>query len=680
MRAVVYGSFFESMGSWPLDFAVTVTAANTVEPPLYLTVFDKEIDLEDLQAMHLSRRTTTSRAAAPNKAPHCRGIRLYRRSGRGCVPGGSVRTQRFSATAPGPRNKPSEWIWDPKGVDRVLYNLPALEAAIAIDPPKNVFLVEGEKDVGTFRAIGVTATTNAGGATKWSPTYTCMLKDATVVILAELPNAVVLRLPGLPHKGDVADWVAAGGTREELIVLAQGTLEAREKRRELPPETSDAPGDLTKLAAAYRLHTVAGSDLRHHSGLGGLHWDGTRWRPSVKAAERCAHKLGAEFRKDGVNVIDPDGARQIHAFAKRLETARGVESVLKLARSLEGIDADAIEFDTVSYLLNCSNATVDLRAGGIREHTREDYQTQLCPAPYDPSANCPRWRRFLSEIFDSDQALLDYIQVAAGYALTGSTEWQCFFVLHGSGANGKSTFVNALLGALGRDYAHQLDSEELLAHKHTRHSTERAALRGKRLVVASETNEARRLDTALVKSLTGGDRIRARFMRRDSFEFSPVLKLFLCTNHRPVIHDDSPAMWRRVRLIPFERRFEGASCDPGLPAALAAEAPGILAWCIEGATRAAQGEPSLPDAVRLATDQYREESDAVAEFLEERCDLVPEARVPKSALYGAYREFRGGVCESKRAFGIRLLERGYHDGSSGRARHWRGIALQSKDL
>jgi putative DNA primase/helicase len=234
---------------------------------------------------------------------------------------------------------------------------------------------------------------------------------------------------------------------------------------------------------------------------------------------------------------------------------------------------------------------------------------------------------------------------------------------------------------LGGDYAQQINPEELMAQRQARHSTELAQLRGARMVVAMETTEGRRLNESLIKALTGGDKIRARFMREDSFEFKPELKLFMGTNCRPNIRDSSVGMWRRVRLIPLNVEFSGERRDPRLQEKLIKESEGILAWAVKGAQRAANGEPNLPKRVEDATKEYKEDQDNLTAFIEEECELRELATTRKADLYRAYQQWSKFRCEGKSEFGKRFALRGFEETRlHGGIRAWSGIALRPKNL
>lgn len=455
------------------------------------------------------------------------------------------------------------------------------------------------------------------------------------------------------------------------------------KQLVIPSNVDELKGTmLTPLATARRLREHHGNDLRHATGLGWLVWDGRRFHRSEKAAHRLAHNMGAAIREEfnTINNIDPEVAKAYYAHAKHVETSQGINGVLEIASKLEGIDADNIEWDSNPWLLNCPNGTVDLRTGKLLPHSRDDHITKLCPTNYNSQAKAPRWLQFLHEVFEGNQELIDYWQWVMGYAFTGVTDFDCFFVLHGEGANGKTTMLNTIQEVLGLDYAQQINSEELMAQRFSRHTTELAQLHGARIVVATETPEGRRLNEPLIKGLTGGDRIRARFMRKDSFEFVPVLKLFIGTNYKPSIRDDSTGMWRRVRLIPFEASFTGNQCDAQLQSKLSDEREGILAWVVHGAMSVAKGEPQIPDCVKAAIDTYRGEQDVISEFIESECLVGEGLTIEKAALFRAWQAWMGGRGGTQRSFNPRIKAKGFAEPRSNSAKKWEGITLISSDL
>lgn len=252
-------------------------------------------------------------------------------------------------------------------------------------------------------------------------------------------------------------------------------------------------------------------------------------------------------------------------WAKVSASTRGINNTLQEGFTTPGINADHLKFDNDPWLLNVMNGTIDLRDGELYWHDPKHLITKLAPVEYYPDAKCPRWDQFLQEVFQGDNAVVEYVLRSLAYSMTGDTSWQAWFMLHGLGENGKSRFVAALRQCLGPDYCHEIDPEELCQQPWAKHTTERAGLIGVRYLTSEETDEGRQLNESFVKALTGEGELRARFMRQDSFQFAPTCKLWLSTNNRPVVKDSSHGFWRRVRLIPFDACFENSpNRDPHL--------------------------------------------------------------------------------------------------------------------
>ena len=266
--------------------------------------------------------------------------------------------------------------------------------------------------------------------------------------------------------------------------------------------------------------------------------------------------------------------------------------MLRLAQSELGIPIRPIDLDQNPWLLNCPNGTVDLKTGELKPHCREDLLTQLCPTNFNPDRSTYHWDRFLELVFDHRQDLLDYGHRLLGYMITGDVREQVLPIFYGVGANGKSTLINTFMKVIGNDYTMQAPSDLLMAKRHNSHPTERADLFRKRLVTCAETEQNRRLNEALVKALTGGERIRARRMREDFWEFDPTHKVILCTNHKPQVRGTDHAIWRRLRLLPFEKTFwnpddsesgpDELRQDKELMGRLLLESEGILFWAVPG--------------------------------------------------------------------------------------------------
>jgi putative DNA primase/helicase len=295
-------------------------------------------------------------------------------------------------------------------------------------------------------------------------------------------------------------------------------------------------------------------------------------------------------------------------------------------------------------------------------HDRAHHLTKVAPVAYDPEAPCPQWRAFLARVMGDHEELVHYLQRVFGYALTGETGEQCFFVLHGKGANGKSTLLDILLRLLG-DYARPTESRTLLTRSNSDGvRNDLAALFGLRAVTSSEVPRGAKFDEAMVKQLTGQDKITARFLFQEYFDYVPQFKLFLAVNHKPLIQGADEGIWRRVRLIPFEVVIPVQERDRQLPAKLRTELPGIFAWAVEGCRRWQEEGLSAPPAVVNATQSYRTESDVFGEFLATCCKRSPsgQGHVTVSALYSVYVTWAdGGGVEvlKKEAFGRAMSER-----------------------
>jgi len=587
------------------------------------------------------------------------------------------------------------WIRNLDGVPRVLYRLP--EVIEAIKRGERIFIVEGEKDVESLRALGLTATTNPHGAGKWRPEYSETLRGARVVIVPDrdepgrkhaetvarslhgvAASVKLLELPG--HGKDVTEWLAAGYTREDLEALVEQTPEWEPPEPVHPPsEMSDTLTDVGNAERFVRLHK---DTARHVPAWGWLVWDGHRWAPDeTNAVTRLAIETVRAIYREAAECTDINKRKQIADHAKRSESKQRIEAMLKLAEALVADPPSA--FDRDPYLLNVLNGTIDLKTMQLREHSREDHITKLAPVAFDPEADCPLWKAFLDRIFDGNHALISFLQRAVGYALTGDTREQCLFILWGTGANGKSTFVNTIQAILG-DYALQTPTETLLAKRPEYIPNDIARLKGARFVSAIESAEGRKLNEPLIKQMTGGDKISARFLHREWFDFYPEFKIFLATNHKPVIRGTDHAIWRRIRLIPFTVTIPEDEQDKELPRKLLAEASGILNWALEGCLAWQREGLGVPDEVKEATESYKTEMDALAQFIADCCIVDPSARVLNKELYAAYISWcqeNGEEPLGQRSLGRSLSERGFTPIRLGRKgeRGWAGIRLRGPD-
>lgn len=607
-------------------------------------------------------------------------------------PGKDGRSKDFTQRRP---DGNGGWVWDMKGVQRVLYRLPEVLAAVKAGQP--VFIVEGEKEADRLALLGLTATTNVGGAGKWLKTYSATLKGAHVVVLPDndeagerhkdeviaalLGSAAEVRtapLPGLVAHGDVSDWIDAGHTRAELLTLVE-TSPAAATDAAAQADSNDEPARATDLGNARRLVRLYGDRIRYvHTWGAWLVWNGARWvKDETGEIHRLARETVRAIYAEVKTVEDLDARRTLARWAMQSESAGKLAAMVELTRSEPGVAVHHTALDADPWLLNCMNGTVDLRTGELRPHNRSDLLTKLVPIAFDAQAAAPTWARFLERITNEDASLADYMQRAAGYTLTGDVGEQCLFFLYGAGSNGKSTFVEALSDLLG-DYWMKAPAEMLMQQRNAGIPNDIAMLPGARMVVASEMADGRRLDEAKVKDLTGGDTLTARFMRQEWFTFRPVFKLWMYGNYKPVIRGTDNGIWRRIRLIPFTATISDEEKDPALSKKLRAELPGILAWTVQGCLAWQRDGLQAPDVVKAATDAYRNEMDIIGAFLEERCILRPNARTAATPLYKAYIawcEANGEHPLPQKQFGQRLDLRGLPSKRTGKAFMRLGVAL-----
>jgi putative DNA primase/helicase len=373
--------------------------------------------------------------------------------------------------------------------------------------------------------------------------------------------------------------------------------------------------------------------------------------------------------------VDFATGKEITSFARQSASSKGINAMIALAKSEQGIPVLPSKLDTDPWALNCLNGTLDLRTAQLKPHDRGQLITKICPVAYDPNAICPNWEAMLDVILGPDMSR--YVQRAVGYSLTGSVREQCLFLLWGTGSNGKSTFLNALLETLGKDYAMQAVDGMLMSKGKDDHPTEKADLFGMRFVSSVEVEEGKRLNESLVKQLTGGDLIRARRMREDFWQFPPTHKLWMAANHKPVIRGTDHGIWRRVKLIPFIVTIADADQDKDLPKKLSAERAGILNWAVRGCLDWNLHGLGEPAEITEATKEYRTEMDVVGAFLADCCILRGQFSTRAAVIYAAYQKWcktNGEFAVNQRRFGLAMTERGV-ERYTNNGTFYRGIEL-----
>jgi len=379
-------------------------------------------------------------------------------------------------------------------------------------------------------------------------------------------------------------------------------------------------------------------------------------------------------------IEDDKERNKLVKHALKSSTQRAINAMIELSKSDLAVTPD--DFDKDPYIINLKNGTLNLKTLEFWNHRPEDLLTRQMNVEYDPTATCPRWLSFLNRIFDQNRNLIEFIQKALGYSLTGDTGEDCLFILYGTGQNGKTTFLRTISEIWG-DYALDTPTETLLVKERDNIPNDIARLRGARLVTSSESQEGRRFNEILIKKLTGRDRITARFLRQEFFEFDPTFKIWIATNHKPVVRENSIAFWRRIRLIPFTVQIPNEEVIPNFEKILLEEKEGIFNWILEGFRKWKENRLGIPEEVKKATQEYRDEMDVLAEFISTMCIENPEIKSTTKELYQAYCKW----CEENseepiniRAFGRRLEERGYKAVRTGknRERGWEGIGLKTQ--
>lgn len=532
---------------------------------------------------------------------------------------------------------PKSFSFSPKGMNKkfVLYNLPALKKA-GIDG-STVYLCEGEKDAESLIDLGLIATCNPEGASlgevKWKDSYTESLRGLEVVIFADNDEAgrnhargvaarltgkaasvKIVEFPDLPEKGDVTDYLEKH-SKEDLLARVN----------EAPPykPSQDIKAfAFTDMGNAERFSHYSDGAIGFCEAWGSwLSYSGKVWKKSDLLVVKRAKEIVNLIPKECELYCSEKEQTAVYKHYTSSQRASAIQGMISLARP-DVVQLEPSGLDANPDLFNANNGTINLKTGEIRPFNKGDFFTKICRTNYSSDATCPRWESFLTEIFDGDLELIQYIQRAIGYSMTGHSNERAFFILFGSGCNGKSTFVETLSRIIGEDYSSGMPSDRLYTKKHDGGvPNDTARLRGARFVYSSEGEEGKKLDEAKIKQLTGNEKITTRFMRGEWFDYEVSYKLWFSTNHKPVIRETTQAIWDRVRLIPFNVRFTEQQKDPTLSQKLAHEAPGILRWMVEGARAWYQEGLGNCPSVKVATSDYRKDSDLVGRFLEECCEL-----------------------------------------------------------
>lgn len=426
-----------------------------------------------------------------------------------------------------------------------------------------------------------------------------------------------------------------------ITVSTGGKVQARnENGKEVKLYTMDDTGNAERLFVNY------GGRLRYsYIEKSWYYWDGMRWAKDVTGTvDRVADDSltimqgETELYRQIDQTLEAKGekADMEKQFLKHVKNSRSSKAKTAMKKELQHkIPALPGQFDRDKYALNTPDGIIDLRSGKLVPHDIEKYITKLCGTGLS-EGSCPCWQDFLSTVFDGDRELIRYIQKAVGYSLSGSVSEQCVFFLYGTGRNGKSTFLDTVRAMLG-DYAANAQPETIMVSPKNAGGarSDIARLKGTRFVTTVEPNEGMRLDEGLIKQLTGGDPVTTRFQYSSEFEFVPEFKIWMATNHKPIIRGTDTGIWRRIHLVPFSVQIPESKVDRGLPVKLKKELPAILRWAVEGYALYKTEGLRPPASVVNAVNDYRREMDVISAFLT-ACCTVGGGMEQSSALYAVY--------------------------------------------
>lgn len=581
---------------------------------------------------------------------------------------------------------PDGWAYKLGDVRRVLYRLPAIVAA----PGRAVFVVEGEKDADALTALGRIATCNDSGAGKWADDLSLALAGRMVIVVADnddpglahaemvankvarvATKVLTVTFTDAPEHADMSDWLATHDIKQLLLacteaskhgksradgiavaVLGDAPVTAPAQQAPAPepePERDNVqsitdegidsePKKYSEDAFAKKFITTRLSGLRFcHDYLQWLIWNGSVW--SIDKSATISDRVRVFCRDQSSDVaadlsVQPKTRDAIRMKLGSLQMHRNIEG---MARTDPTIGVRNTQLDQDRLIIGTPAGAWNLKSRALTPMSQDLLITKT--TRYSVGAQPSEvWMNFVHWLTRGDSELDAFLQRMAGYCLTGSIDEHALFFLFGPGGNGKSVFLNMLSYVFG-DYATNANMETFMESASERHTTELARLQGARLVTALESDADKKWAEGKIKALTGGDRVTARYMRKDNFEYDPQFKIVLAGNHMPKLLHVDAAMRRRLHLIPFMARVDVGQTDPALPAKLREHGPGILRWCVDGAQAWLEQGLNPPHAVRNATDLYFEEEDVVYAFLRAKLIPTPGSSIPSKLVYDAYCRF-----------------------------------------
>ena len=489
-------------------------------------------------------------------------------------------------------------------------------------------------------------------------------------ILESSRNNTLTSLAGSMRRRGMTEEAIGAAIQEQNLARCKPPLSteevnniARSVARYTPANPDNIQETLTDVGNADRFAAQYADAVRYvPEWKKWLRWNEYYWAPAESGEiVEMAKQVARAIYHEGCDIPDPTVRHAITKHSNRSQQLPRIQAMLTLAQSIPVLMVSAADLNKNANRLCVKNGVVNLKTGKLEPARQDDLITQCAPVEFDRTAKCPTFLAFIKTIMGNNTGLIRYLQNCVGYALTGLTTMQCLFFFHGSGANGKSTLLNVLKELLGSDYARQTPSETLMVQRHGRNATnDLARLQHVRVVIANEIESGAFLAESLIKQLTGGDPISARFLYAEFFEFVPVFKLFIAGNHKPVVRGDDHGIWRRIHLVPFEVTIPKEQQDPNLAEKLRAELPGILNWAIAGCQNWYKNRLTMPKIIKDAVNEYRSEMDIFGQWLDESADLDENFEWRASEAYLCYRawaEGNGFKPMTSTAFGRKLGER-----------------------
>lgn len=473
------------------------------------------------------------------------------------------------------------------------------------------------------------------------------------------------------------------GNEASLAKPLFGENDIQEESTEVLSQTMKSPSDYpwTDVGNAKKFADREYFDLLYCDLWGKWRvWDGRRWKQddTMEVKRRAVHMVESMIDELKCFCESSDRRAYFNHIIRSQSDAR-INALINLAKADERIAVTPDLFDQDPYKLNFLNGTLDLKTNAFNPHRREDRITKICNAYYDEAAECPKWQKCLDTWLKGNKEDILFLQKAIGYSLTGDTSEHVFFILFGTGRNGKTTFIDTVRYVLN-DYSVSTPVETILQKRNAGIPNDVARLKGARFVTASEADEGQKLAESLIKQMTGGDTISARFLYGEFFDYKPEFKLWLATNHKPLIKGTDRAIWARVRLIPFDVMIPEEQRDKELVNKLRCEASGIANWMIKGYQLwKSEGHLKASENIIKATGEYKAEMDDLGNFLLDRCEQESRHMVYNKNLFAAYLDWcdaEGLKALSQKTFTLYMKERGFMNRTTNKGKIWLGLKLK----